>query len=417
VDIPRFPPRTKKIRALAGPIAIATLAIVVGLVATLLRPGTAAATVPRASVWTEHVHKGTLMRQVAAHGTLVPEHVRWLSAGAAARVARIPVRAGAVVDPDTVVITLENPELDLAALEAERQAASAESALIQLRVKAADTERTAASTLLALRLDLEVAVAHAQMAERLAPEGLITEIDRKDAETKKSVLLRRIEVEEARTRLLAEGQRAEVAAAQVELDRLRQIAAFRQSQLAALEVRAGIHGVVQDVPLENGQWVAIGSVLAKVAEPDRLKAELKVAEGDAKDVHRGLSVRFEDGVEFRGQVERVDPAVVAGAVKVIVTLDGPLPKGARADQSVSGVIEIERLEDVLFVARPAGVQEDSLVALFRLEKDHVHASRVTARLGRGSARDVQILAGLDEGDEIVVSDSSAWEAQDKIRLQ
>ena len=202
------------------------------------------------------------------------------------------------------------------------------------------------------------------------------------------------------------------------MERLREIAKFRRSQLAALEVRAGIRGIVQDIPLENGQWVALGTVLAKVAEPERLKAEVKVAEGSVKDVHRGLGVRFEAaGGDFRGKVERVDPAVVAGAVRVVVTLDEPLPNGARADQTVSAYVEIEKLESVLFVARPAGVQDGTAAGIFRLDADHVHASRVTARLGRGSAREVEVLGGLQEGDEIVVSDISTWDGTARIRLK
>jgi multidrug resistance efflux pump len=374
--------------------------------------------VQRSAIWTEHVRRGALVRQVAAHGTLVPENVRWLSAGAAARVAKLPLLAGATVEPDTVVVVLENPELDLASLEAERQAASAASALVQLRVKAGDAARAQASELAALRIDAEVAAAHARQAERLAPDGLITDIDRKDAHAKDDGIRARIAVEETRQRSLDEGTHAQLGAARSELERLREIATFRRTQLANLEIRAGIHGVVQDVPLENGQWVAIGTVLAKIAEPDHLKAEVRVAEGDAKDVHRGLRVRFENaGGPFFGTVERVDPMVVAGSVKVIVHLDDTNPPGARADQTVTGSIEIERLDDVLFVARPAGVSEDSVAPLFKVEADHVHAARVTARLGRGSAREVQVLDGLAEGDEIVVSDSSSWEATNRIRIQ
>jgi multidrug efflux pump subunit AcrA (membrane-fusion protein) len=175
---------------------------------------------------------------------------------------------------------------------------------------------------------------------------------------------------------------------------------------------------VQDIPLENGQWVAIGTVLAKVAEPSRLKAEVRVAEGNARDLHKGLSVRFEAAAgEFRGHIERVDPAVVAGNVRLEVTLDDAIPKGARADQSVNGFVEIEKLDNVLYVARPAGAQDGATVGLFRVEPDGVHASRVTARLGRGSAREIEITGGLAEGNEVVVSDTSTWEASTRIKLK
>jgi multidrug efflux pump subunit AcrA (membrane-fusion protein) len=383
-----------------------------------LRPAAASTTVDRSTLWTEAVRRGALVRQVPAQGTLVPERVQWLSAATAARVARIVVRPGAEVEPDTVVLVLENAEMELAALEAERQAAAAESALITLDVKTGVDEKAQESALAGLRADLRDARRHAEMADRLAPEGLVSDVDHRDADSKVAGIVERMRAEEARQGVVVAGRARQLGAQRAELARLRQIATFRRTQLAALEVRAGIHGVVEDVPLENGQWVAIGTVLAKVAEPDRLKAEVRVAEGDAKDLHRGLGVRFDvPAGGLRGTVERVNPTVIAGSVKVEVTLGGPLPPGARADQTVSGYVEIEKLEDVVFVARPAGAQDGATLSVFRLEPDHVHASRVTVRLGRGSARDVEILGGLGVGDEIVVSDTSSWEASGRLRLQ
>jgi HlyD family secretion protein len=416
VDIIRKPSRRIRKTAVT---AVAAALVLLGLAGTLWRSSAAAApTVDRTAVWTERVRRGELLRQVAAQGTLVPEHVQWLSAVSAARVAHIVVRPGAQVEPDTVVLVLENAELELASLEAERQAASAESALIQLDVKTHAEQKLQESTLAGLHADLRDAQRHADAADRLAPEGLMSDLDHRDAQNKAAGLLDRVRTEESREEVLTTGRDLQLAAQRAELVRLREIAAFRRRQLAALEVRAGIRGVVEDVPLENGQWVAIGTVLAKVAEPDRLKAEMHVAEGDAKDIHKGLGVRFEvPAGGLRGSVERVDPTVVAGSVRVVVTLDGPLPAGARADQTVSAYIEIEKLEDVLFVARPAGVAEGSTAGVFRLEPDHVHAGRVAARLGRGSAREIEVLGGLAEGDEIVVSDTSTWETSDRVRLK
>jgi HlyD family secretion protein len=418
VDIARRPARRflrKASLATAG-VALAVLATAV----TIWRSSAAAPapTVDRGAVWTERVQRGVFVRQVAAQGTLVPEHVQWLSAASAARVAHIALRAGAQVEPDTIVLDLENADLELAALEAERQAASAESALIQLDVKTGSDQKLQESSLAALRADLRDAQRHSDAADRLAPEGLISDLDHRDAATKAQGLLDRVHTEEAREHVLDTGRDRQLAAQRAEVERLREIAAFRRRQLGALHVRAGIRGVVEDVPLENGQWVAVGTLLAKVAEPDRLKAEVRVAEGDAKDVHKGLDVRFDvPAGGLHGHVERVDPAVVAGSVRLEITLEGDLPAGARADQTVSGYVEIEKLQDVLHVARPAGIQEDSTAGIFRIEPDGVRASRVTVRLGRGSAHDIQILGGLAEGDEVIVSDTSTWDASGRVRIK
>ncbi len=400
-------------------VAAVGAVVVAGLIGTALRSATAATpSVERSAVWTERVRRGDLMRQVPVQGTLVPEHVQWLSAVSAARVARIAVRPGAAVEADTVVLVLENAELELAALEAERQAATAQSALIQLDVRTHAEQKLQEASLVGLRSDLRAAEGRATAADRLAPEGLMNELDHRDALNKVKGLADRADAEEGRATVLTAGRGRQISAQRAEIQRLQDIAKFRRRQLAALEVRAGIHGIVQDIPLENGQWVAIGTVLAKIAEPDRLKAEVRVAEGSARDVHRGLPVRFEaPSGNYRGHIERVDPAVVGGNVRVEVTLDASLPVGARADQAVSGFVEIEKLNNVLFVARPAGVQDETTTALFRLDANHVDASRVTARLGRGSAREVEIAAGLAEGDEIVVSDISAWETSERIRLK
>ena len=408
-------PNLKKTVIAAGIGAL----LLLGVLGAIGRSSTSAApTAPRTSVWTERVRRGDLLRQVPVQGTLVPERVQWLSAGSAARVARIAVRPGAHVSADTVVLVLENAELELAALEAERQAANAEAALIQLDVKTRADQTVQESSLAGLRSELRDAERHKTAADRLAREGLMSELDHRDALNKAAGLTDRAAAEERLQRILETGRVRQLSAQRAEVDRLREIAKFRRRQLAALEVRAGIQGIVQDIPLENGQWVAVGALLAKVAAPEHLKAEVKVAEASAKDVHKGLPVRFESPAgNYRGHIERVDPAVVGGSVRMEVTLDDPLPNGARADQTVSGYVELETLDDVLFVARPAGVQDEMTAGIFRLEPDHVHASRVTARLGRGSARDVEVVSGLAEGDEIVVSDVSAWEASERIRLK
>lgn len=372
--------------------------------------------VERAGVWTDRVQRGDLVRQVLAQGTLVPEEVRWLSAESAARVKRISVRPGEAVKAETVVLVLENSELELAALEAERAAATANSLLIQLDVRT-DIERRAHSTqLLALQKDLKRAARDEGLAERLLPSGLVSAQEAGATRDSAESLRAQVESERELEQALKRGRRRQLAAQRSEGQRLQEIAAFRQKQLTALEVRAGIAGIVQEIPLESGQWVAIGTTLAKVAKPEKLKAEVRVSQQDAGSVHRGMGVRFESPAgEFRGRVERVDPAVVSGSVRIEVTLDGRLPAGARVDQSVTAHIEIETLRDVLYVARPSGVQESSSAPLYRMQ-DADTADRVTARLGRASNKHIEVQGGLEEGDEVIISDTSSWESANHVVL-
>lgn len=396
----------------------AALALAAGFVALRRSASGAAPVVARSSIWTDRVRRGDLLRQVPVQGTLVPEHVEWLSAASPGRVVARAVKPGAEVEADTVVVVLENADLELAALEAERNAATAEAALVQLDVRTDADAKLASVSLATLRADLDDARRHADAADRLAPEGLVSANDRDDARSKASSLADRLRTEDARVRVLDGGRGRQLAAQRAELQRLRDIAAFTRRRLAALEIRAGVRGVVQDIPLEVGQWVTVGTVLAKIAPPDRLKGEVHVAEAEARDVHRGLPVRFDAGTgAFRGHVERVDPVVAHGTVRIEVAIDDALPPGARADQTVTGWVEIETLRGVLFVARPAGATPGAPAAVFRLEADGAHASRVTARLGRGSAREVEVAAGLVEGDEIVISDVPTPEGATRIRLQ
>ena len=278
-------------------------------------------------------------------------------------------------------------------------------------------ETQQAASLATMRADLRDADRHADNANRLAPQGLLSENERTDAAQKVIGIEDRLGSELTRHRLLSSGRSRQLNAQRSEIASIKEIAAFRQKQLAALEVRAGVHGVVQDIPLENGQWVAIGTLLAKIAEPGKLKAELKVAESYAKDLTLGLPVAFEGpGPVCRGTITRIDPAVVAGTVKVQVHLDA-MPPNARVDERVSGFVEVERLPDVLHVARPAGALDGSAASLFRVDADGTHASRTDVRLGRSSLREIEVVSGLREGDELVVSDVSSWDGAARVRLK
>ena len=405
---PRFSRFPKAVHVIAAAIA---LVAVVGLVT---RAGTSNASegasagattkVARAAVFTDKVRRGDLLREVPAQGTLIPEHVEWLSATSAGQVSRILLRAGADVQPGDLVAVLTNADLELAALDAERAATSAESALIQLDVRTELDAKTAAAGLVAMRADLGDAQRHATAADRMSPQGLMSDLDRADAVSKARALDARVASESARLNVIDQGRNRQRDAQRAELARLKDIAVFARRRLETLEIRAGIKGVLQDVPIEIGQWVAVGTTIAKVAEPGRLKAEVNVAEADAKDLRRGLAMRFEGATAMTGKVSRIDPNVAHGSVRIEVALEA-VPADARPDQNVTGHIEIERLPNVLLVTRPAGATDMSTVSVFKLDHDGAGAVRTTARLGRGAQRARSKSSdGLSVGDEIVVSD-------------
>jgi HlyD family secretion protein len=409
--------RAKPALRIAGIVLGIAFLAVIGRTVTVAR-AESATRIERSTVFTDRVKRGDLVRQVPAQGTLVPDHVTWLSAASGGRVAKIAVRPGAEVEPETVVIVLANADLELAALEAERAAATADAALVALDVRSDVDGKQAATTVATLRGELSHANETAKTADRLASAGVMSSLERADAKSKAEVLGERVAGEEQRARMLESGRARQLAAQRAELARLREIAALARARVAALVIKAGVRGVVQDIPLENGQWVSVGAVLGKIAEPGRLKGELRVSEAEAAEVGRGLSVRFENGgASFRGRVERVDPSVAKGSVKLEVAIEDALPAGARADQNVTAWIEVETLRDVLYVGRPAGALPRSSAQVFRLDSDPGSASRTSIRLGRGSAREIEVLSGLAEGDEIVISDVVVPEATARIRFK
>jgi multidrug efflux pump subunit AcrA (membrane-fusion protein) len=417
MDVVRSTPRSRWRVVAVSLVAVAIFGL--AFLGTLAGAwGAAAPRVARASIWTEPVRRGAFVREVPVHGTLVSERVRWLSAANQARVARIAVRPGAQVDCDTVVIVLENAELELARLEAERQASSAAAALVALDARSAAEQKEQEANLVVLEADREDAERRAGAAQELAAAGLMSELERGSQQTKAAGLVERIAAEKARKGVLDTGRRTLLAAHREELGRLRDIAAFRRSQLASLEVRAGVRGLVQEIPLENGMWVPTGQVLAKIAETSTLRARAKVAEGHAGVVLVGLSVRFEGTTgRLRGRVERVHPAASGGSVELDIALDDPLPAGVRPDQAVTGYVEIDRSENAVVVARPVNVHDGAKASVFRLDADGRHATRTTVRFGAGSLREITVVGGLSPGDQIVISDTEEWKALDRVRLE
>lgn len=403
-------------------VAIAIPAITWGVMR--LKP--AAPTVERATVWVDSVKRGPMVRQVRGLGTLIPEDILWIAAQTDGRVEQIMVRAGsqAQVKPDTVILKLSNPELQLALSDAEWQVKAAEANLTDLRVKLEQTRLDQKSNAAKVQSEYVKAKLEADLEQKLGSNGLTSELKMKLTRATADELGNRYEIEKKRVEISGESMEAQMAAQQVQVAKLRAAWELKKDQVAQLYVRAGTIGVLQQLganpltPIEVGQRVTTGTILAKVVQPWKLKAELKIAETQAKDITIGqiASIDTRNGV-VPGKVSRIDPAVQNGTVTVDVRLEGELPQGARPDLSVDGTVELERLNDVLYVGRPVIGQPNSMVGLFKLDPQTKEANRTTVRLGRSSVNTIEVLDGLKVGDQVILSDMSAWDAHNRIELR
>jgi len=415
VDIARpSQARQKRIRRIligTGSLA-AVLLITLGL--SRLRPAAPLVENP----WIDTVKRGPMVRQVRGLGTLVPVEVRWIPAISEGRVERLVILAGTPVKADTVILELSNPELELQALDAESQLRAAEASLTELRVRLESQHLDQEAAAAKVKADFHQARMRADADEELAKNGLIADINLKVSQVTAEELGNRDRIERKRLDISDEAIKAQMAVQAAQVDQRRALARLRRRQFQDLKVRAGIDGMLQQLPVEVGQRVVPGTPLARVAQPERLKAVVKIAETQAKDVLIGqkATVDTRNGV-IEGHVARVDPAAQQGTVTVDIALDGELPKGARPELSVDGTIELERLANVLFVGRPAQGQAESLVGLFRLEEGGKEATRARVKLGRASVNTVEVVEGLKEGDRVVLSDTSAWDAFDRIQLK
>lgn len=416
MDIPRpsnaAAKRKKKI--ILGAI---TLCFVVGVTIGISRLKPAAPSVERSTVWTDSVKRGSILRQVRGLGTLIPEEIRWIPAETEARVERIRVLPGTPVQADTIIMELSNPQAEQEMVDSEWQLRAAEAELKNARVKVEGdlmTQKAGAATVSA---DYNNAKTQAEIDSELAKLGVISGQALKASQGREQELATRHQIEQKRIEINTEAVGSQMAVQRARVEQLRALAQLRRKQYDALRVRAGIAGVLQEVPVQVGQRVTPGANLARVAQPEMLKAELKVPETQAKDIQIGLpaSIDTHNGV-INGTVMRVDPAVQNGTVTVDVKLTDALPRGARPDLSVDGTINLEQLANVLYVGRPAFGQEKSTVSMFKLDPDGRGASRVQVQLGRSSVTSVEILGGLKEGDQVVLSDMSRWEKADRIRF-
>jgi len=407
--------RQKRIRrVIYGGIAVLAVgAISLGL--SRLKP--AAPGVDQSTVLLGTVMRGEMIREVRGQGTLVPEDTRWIPATTQGRVEKIRLRPGTRVTADSVILDLSNPQLDQELRDAELRANGAEASLANLRVQAQNEALAQEAATANIEAEYKKAALAVEANEQLSKKGLVPDMTLKQSKLEADQLSARLTIAKKQLASYAESIRARVAVSQSELDQTRAAAQLKRRQVGDLHVRAGFAGVLQVVPVEVGQQVAPGANLARVADPSHLKAELKVPETQAKDIQPGLTAAVDTrfGV-VTGTVTRMDPSVQNGTVTVDVALTGELPKGARPDLSVDGTIELEHLRDVLYVGRPAFGQEQSAVGLFRVQPDGT-ATRVQVKLGATSASSVEIRSGLNAGDRVILSDTSSWDAYDRIRLQ
>jgi HlyD family secretion protein len=378
----------------------------------------AAPSVDRGTLFLDKVKKGEMLLQVRGLGTLVPEEVRWIPALTAGRVERIVALPGTVVKPETVILELSNPDLEQQLLEAESQLREAEARLVEARSNIERSRLDQQSTAARVASESRQARLRADADVELASQGLVAGLNAKLSQAAAEELESRAKIEQERLKLSIDSIEAQIAVPKSTVEQRLGTARMRRAQRDALRVRAGINGVLQSVPVEVGQQVAPGTNLARVVEPTRLKAVIRVAETQAKDLAIGLpcDVDTRNGI-VKGRVVRIDPAAQNGTVAVDVSLEGELPRGSRPDLTVDGTIELARLEDTLYVGRPAQGAGESTISLFRVDPATGEANRVRVRLGRASVNSVQILEGLNLGDEVILSDASAWDAFDRIRLR
>jgi len=413
VDIPREK-RTNRRKYVY--IALGAAAIVLGTLAIgSLDP--AVPSVDRNVVITDTVRRGTMVREVRAPGNLVPERIRYVPAVTAGRVERKLVEPGTPVQATTVLLELSNPEVQLELLEAERQLSAAEQALVSLRSSLQTQRLNQEGVVATVRAQYLRAKRNAAAADTLVQQELMAPAEAQSAKEEADEMATRLSVEQERLRIYTESVQPQLDVQEGQVRRLRDIVQFQRERIASMRVPAGMDGVLQDLPLEEGQWVLPGQTLARVVNPERLKAVLRVPQTQASDVSLQQTVMVDTRRDtIPGHVIRIDPSVQSGAVAVDVALDAPLPQGARPDLAIDGTIEIERLVDVLYVGRPAYGQPESTAGLFKLVGDG-YAQRVRVRLGRASVNTIQVLDGLQEGDVVILTDMPQWEQYERVRIR
>ncbi|MFL6538674.1 MAG: efflux RND transporter periplasmic adaptor subunit [Chthoniobacterales bacterium] len=416
MDIARPDVARKKKKKRLMMIAGGLLALVV-ITFALSRLKPAVPTLDRSTVWIDTVKRGPMVRQVRGLGTLVPEEIRWIAARTDARVDKIVIRPGAHVEPDSVLVELTSPEVEQASHDADSQYAAAQAELTTLQATLQRELLEQESNAAKVHSEYEQAKMEDETNDQLAKNGLVADLVHKTSKIKTLDLAERDQIEHKRLEFARHNIEPQIAAKQAAVDQAKANAAMKKEQMEQLKVRAGFTGVLQQLPVDVGQQVKAGTNIARVADPTKLKAQVKIAETQAKDIqiNEKASIDTRNGV-VEGHVTRVDPAVEQGTVTVDVALDGELPKGARPDLSVDGTIELERLDDVVYVGRPAFGQENNTVGMFKLVPNSSEAVRTPVKLGRSSVNTIEIVSGLQPGDQVILSDTSSMDAHDRIRL-
>jgi HlyD family secretion protein len=393
------------------------LVALVGITVFLARLKKAVPTVDRSLVWIDTVKRGPMVRQVHGPGTLVPVDIRWIAARTQGRVERIILLPGAIVEPDSIIMVLSNPDVTQAALDTESQLRAGEAEFTNLKVTVQRDVLAAESEAATAKAQYESARLNAEVNEQLYKEGLVSELNLQLLKVTAQQDATVNEIDQKRYAFAQDSVGPQLAVKQASVDQLRAQAKLKQAEADALNVRAGMRGILQVVPVEVGAQVTPGTNLARVADPTRLKAAIEIAETQAKDVIIGQNAEIDtrNGLA-EGKVSRVSPSVVNGTVTVDVELPGTLPQGARPDLSVDGVVELEHLDDVVFVGRPAFGQEHATAGIFVLDADGVYATRTQVQLGRSSVNTIEIVKGLQPGDRVILSDMSQWDSTDRIKL-
>jgi HlyD family secretion protein len=406
--------RVRRMIMLVGAVAAI---IVVTLGIREIEP--AAPLVRRETLWIDSVKRGAMVLEVRGPGSLVPVDIRVISAPVEGRVERIPALPGATVEADTVLLELSDPEVEQAAVESESQLRAAEADFEDLRAQLESQLLSQQAQVSAASSAAEEAKLQSEADEVLAKDGIIPDINLKRSRLRATQTGKQSKIETQRYSQSQRSNQAQLAAQRARVDQMRALYALRRRQLDSLKVRAGIAGVLQELPMQVGQRVTPGTTLARVARPENLKAELRIPEGQARDVVRGMDavVDIRNGTPVRGKVFRVAPSAQEGSVIVDVVFDGPLPRGARPNVNVDGTIQLDRLNDVLYVGRPAVGQSGDTVQLFKLVKGTDEAVRVPVKLGRSSVTTMEIVSGLQVGDEVILSDTSGQDGYDRIRLE
>ena len=418
MDIPRTGARRRKIIRWTAFIAVVVAVLLAGFL-TIPRLKPAAPGVDMSTLWPDTVKRGPMLREVRGLGTLVPEESMLIPATTDGRVQRILIRPGTPVKADSVVMILTSQELDTALLSAEYTLKAAEADYENLKVTLEKSKIDMQATAAQVGADYNTATLKANRDAALAKEGLFSEVDAKISTVTAEELKGRYELEKQRLAINAQAEEAQLAAQKVKVEQLRADYNLKKSQVDQLRVRAGVEGMLQQLPtpVEEGQKVTAGTPLAKVSQPSKLKAELKIAETQVKDISIGQSASIDtrNGL-IEGHVSRIDPSILNGTVTVDVSLKGPLPSAARPDLSVDGTIQLEKLDDVVYVGRPVFGQQDAVVQLFRVEPDGKYANKVKVAFGKSSVNTIEVKDGLQVGDKVILSDMSAYDGYDRIRL-